>query len=52
MGKAIKDFCKVISACVKRGELSKQQGRTLIGQAKHGDLSGAMRGVERIYTRG
>ncbi len=52
MGKEAKDACKVISACVQRGELTKQQGKTLIGQIKHGDYAGAMRGIERIYSRG
>lgn len=52
MGKRTKDLCKVIAECVKRGELTKQQGRTLIGQAKHGDYAGAMRGIERVYSRG
>ena len=52
MGKRTKDLCKVIAECVKRGELTKQQGKTLIGQAKHGDYVGAMRGIERIYIRG
>lgn len=52
MGKKVKDACKVISACVQRGELTKQQGKTLMGQAKHGDYAGAMRGLERIYSRG
>ena len=52
MGKQVKDLCRVISACVRRGELTKQQGKTLIGQAKHGDYVGAMRGIERIYGRG
>lgn len=44
--------CKVIATCVKRGELTKQQGKTLMGQAKHCDYAGAMRGIERIYSRG
>ncbi len=52
MGKQVKDLFKVISACVKRGELTKQQGKTLMGQAKHGDYEGAMKGIERIYSRG
>ena len=52
MGKATKDFCKAVRACMQRGEITTQQARTLIGQAKHGDLAGAMRGVERIYSRG
>ncbi len=52
MGKQVKDLCMVISECVRRGELTKQQGKTLMGQAKHGDYAGAMRGIERIYSRG
>lgn len=52
MGKPVKELCKVIAECVKRGELTRQQGRTLMGQAKHGDYAGAMRGIERIYNRG
>jgi hypothetical protein len=52
MGKRTKDLCKVIAECVKRGKLTKQQGKTLIGQAKHGDYAGAMRGIERIHSRG
>lgn len=51
MGKQTKDLCKCIAECVRRGELTKQQGKTLIGQAKHGDLAGTMRGIERIYGR-
>lgn len=52
MGKRTKDLCKVIAECVNRGELTKQQGKTLIGQAKHGDYAGAIRGIERIYVHG
>ena len=52
MWKQVKDLCKVIAECVKRGELTKQQGKTLMGQAKHGDYAGAMSGIERIYSRG
>ena len=52
MGKQVKDLCRVIAECVKRGELTKQQGKTLMGQAKHGDYAGATRGIERIYSRG
>lgn len=52
MGKQVKDLCRVIAACVQRGELTKQQGKTLMGQAKHGDYAGAMRGLERMYNRG
>lgn len=52
MGKQVRDLCKVISECVRRGELTKQQGKTLTGQAKHGGYKGAMRGIERIYSHG
>ena len=52
MGKKTKDLCKVIAECVKQGDLTKQQGKTLMGQAKHGDYAWAMRGVERIFSRG
>lgn len=52
MGKATKDFCKAVKACQQRGEITTQQARTLIGQAKHGDIAGAMRGIERMYSRG
>ena len=51
MGKQTKDLCRCISECVRRGELTKQQGKTLMGQAKRGDYDGAMRGVERIYGK-
>ena len=51
MAKQTKDLCRCIAECVKRGELTKQQGKTLIGQAKHGDYEGAMSGIERIYRK-
>lgn len=51
MGRRVKEACKAIAECVKRGELTSQQGKTLMGQAKHGDYEGAMRGLERIYRR-
>lgn len=41
-------FVKAIRAMEGRGELTRQQRRTLEGQAKHGDLMGAYRGLERI----
>jgi hypothetical protein len=48
MGKQTKDLCRCISECVKRGELTRQQGKTLMGQCKHGDLEGARKGLERL----
>lgn len=50
--KSISDTCKAIRDLVGRGELTRQQGKTLMGQCKHGDYAGAMRGIERIYSRG
>lgn len=44
-------FCRAVRAAESRGELTKQQARTLEGQAKKGDLRGAYRGLERIYLR-
>jgi len=50
--KEIKTFCKAVSQASHDGLLSRQQAKTLMGQAKHGDYAGAMRGIERIYSRG
>lgn len=47
----IKDFCRVVSKASHDGLLSKQQAKTLIGQAKSGKLNEAMRGVETIMGR-
>lgn len=48
MGKATKALCREIGRRVRSGELTRQQGRTLIGQAKGGDAEGALRGLERM----
>lgn len=47
----MREFCRCVRECVRRGELTRQQGRTLMGQAKHGDLAGALRGLRRLYER-
>lgn len=47
----VKAFCKVVSKACSDGILSRQQAKTLIGQAKHGDLEGAMRGVLTLMGR-
>ena len=47
----IKGFCKAVRECVRRGELTQQQGRTLMGQAKNGDYMGALNGLKRLYSR-
>lgn len=52
MGKAISDTCKAIRDLVSRGELTRQQGKTMIGQCKHGDLNGARKGLERLIRHG
>lgn len=44
-------FCRAVKAAERRGELTKQQARTLIGQAKKQGLTGALKGLKRIYER-
>ena len=46
--KNISDTCKAIRDLVRRGELTRQQGRTLMGQCKYGDPDGARKGLERL----
>ena len=50
--KNISDTCKAIRDLVRRGELTRQQGKTLMGQCKHGDLEGAKKGLERLIRHG
>lgn len=50
--KSISDTCKAVRDLVRRGELTRQQGKTLMGQAKHGDLDGARKGLERLVRHG
>jgi len=50
--KSISDTCKAIRDLMRRGELTRQQGRTLIGQCKHGDMNGAKKGLERLIRHG
>ena len=52
MAKSISDTCKAIRDLMRRGELTRQQGRTLIGQCKHGDMNGAKKGLERLIRHG
>ena len=49
--KEIKTFCKVVSQASHDGLLSRQQAKTLIGQAKSGDLKAAMRGLRTLMER-
>lgn len=48
---AIHALCRAVRAAERRGELTRQQARTIMGQAKHGDPEGAMRGLQRLYER-
>lgn len=50
--KSISDTCKAIRDLVGRGELTRQQGKTLMGQCKHGDIEGAKKGLERLVRNG
>lgn len=50
--KSISDTCKAIRDLVRCGELTRQQGKTLMGQCKHGDLEGARKGLERLMRHG
>ena len=47
----IRQFCKTVAQASKYGLLTKQQAKTLMGQAKHGDLGGAMVGLQRVMGR-
>lgn len=47
----VRRLCRVVRACEARGEVTQQQARTIIGQAKHVDPEGAMRGLRRLYER-
>lgn len=44
-------FVRAIRAAEERGEITRQQRRTLEGQAKNGDLRGAYKGLVTIYGR-
>lgn len=47
----VKEFCKVVAQACHCGLLSKQQAKTLMGQAKHGELGAAKRGLQTIMER-
>ena len=47
----IKTFCKVVSQASHDGLLSRQQAKTLIGQAKNGHLESAKKGLQTIMER-
>lgn len=46
-----KTFCKVVSQASAEGLLSRQQAKTLIGQAKSWQLEAAKRGLQNIMDR-
>ena len=45
------EFIKRLKYCLKKNFLTVQEYRTLKGQASHGDLIGAERGLNRILER-
>lgn len=47
-----KAFCKTVSALQKAGLLTRQRQKVLCGQAKRGDLDGAMRGLRKSPAKG
>lgn len=47
-----KAFCKTVSALQKAGLLTRQRQKALCGQAKKGDLDGAMRGLRKSLAKG
>lgn len=49
--KEIKTFCKVVSQAAHDKLLNRQQAKTLIGQAKSGDLKAAMMGLRTLMER-
>lgn len=49
--KKVKTFCRVVAQASHDGLLSKQQAKTLIGQAKSGRLRAAMKGLGTILNR-
>lgn len=47
----VKAFCKVVSQASFDGLLSRKQAKTLVGQAKSGQLQAAKRGLQTIMNR-
>ena len=52
MGMEVRQLCRAVRAAVERGDMTRQQGRTIMGQAKHGDIEGAKAGLRRIVRDG
>lgn len=48
--KDISDTCKVIRDLMRRGKLTRQQERTIMGQCKHGDINGARKGLKGLLN--
>ena len=48
----VKAFCKTVSALQASGMLTRQRQKVLCGQAKKGDLDGAMKGLRKSLARG
>ena len=51
MGRQVRRFCKTVSGARREGFIDRQQAKTLIGQAKHGDIEGARRGLIALTRR-
>lgn len=47
----IKTFCKAVSQASHDGLLSRQQAKTIIGQAKSGQLQAAKTGLQTVMNR-
>ena len=47
----IKEFCKAVAQGSHDGLLSRRQAKTLMGQAKSGELQAAMKGLQTIMSR-
>lgn len=47
----VKAFSRVVSQASHDGLLSRQQAKTLIGQAKSGQMQAAMKGLQTIMNR-
>ena len=48
----VKAFCKTVSALQASGMLTRQRQKVLCGQAKKGDLDGAMKGLRKSLAKG
>ena len=47
----VKRLCKSISKACRDSLITENQAKTLVGQAKHGDIDAVMRGLQTIMNR-